>query len=234
MEEKKSNSNKTAIIIACICGGLLLLFIIFFFALPMLFVAYTGKRVVKQSDQIKQDIEEHKKKIEEKIEKFNEEDEDISSSKSMPSVDNKKKSDPEKSKYKAMCKSNTELESKIVGTYEYKGEYVDNVPDDPSDDAWATGKMAYENLTLNADKTANAKAGNMNAGGYNASGNWCVSDNKLLLFNDDCELVTLEDGSKDYPNCSPVWVYEYSLDGAKVTLTSDNNSGTTVTLSKTN
>jgi hypothetical protein len=123
----------------------------------------------------------------------------------------------------------------FVGSYSYKGEYVDivdNLDDETLNDhsTWSSGKMAYEELKINADGSAEATAGNENASGYSAKGNWHVEDNKLIIVDDECQKLIDENGDA---NCNPRWEYIYKIDGDMIYLTSNNNSITTVTLSKT-
>ena len=132
------------------------------------------------------------------------------------------------------------LIDKLIGTYSYKGEYVETAKTsggsktiNEDKDAWAKGKLAYESLTLKASGLAEVGAGNMNASGYEANGKWYISNNEIIVINDECKPIVVGKEA-DYPNCSPVWIYKYSIDNNSISITSDNNTVTTVTLTKEN
>ena len=124
--------------------------------------------------------------------------------------------------------------NKFIGSYSYEGELSDdkNVKDsDITDDAWTSGKMAYESLKLNVDGTAEAGAGNNRAGGYSAKGKWYVSNNEIIIFNELCNPIVL-DNKVEYPNCWTIWTYKYELKNDNIIITSNNNTATTVVLNK--
>ena len=137
---------------------------------------------------------------------------------------------------KPVIKDDSTINDKLIGSYSYKGEYVDIVDeldDDTLNDStiWSSGKMAYEDLKLNADGSAIAAAGNKNSGGYSANGNWYVENDKVIVVDDECQELINEHGDA---NCNPRWEYSFKIDGEKVILTSNNNTATTVTLNKVN
>lgn len=141
-------------------------------------------------------------------------------------------------KQESNCTETENLVDRLVGTYSYKGEYVETIKASGGSkainndkDAWTSGKMAYENLTLKASGLAEAGAGNMNAGGYEAKGKWYISNNEIIVTNDDCKPIVMGKEA-DYPNCSPIWIYRYSIENNNIVITSDNNTATTVTLIK--
>ena len=91
--------------------------------------------------------------------------------------------------------------------------------------------MAIEELVLNKDGTATANASNVRASGYNTKGKWYISNNEIIILNDLCE-STIIDGKVEYPNCQPIWTYEYKLDNNNIVITSKNNTLATVDLIK--
>lgn len=128
------------------------------------------------------------------------------------------------------------LIDKFIGSYSYKGEYVDKEGNADgsstvADDALTSGKMATEKLVLNSSGLAEASAGNVRAGGYSAKGKWYISNNELIINNENCT-ATVIDGKVEYPNCHPVWTYTYKIEDNKVVIISNNNSVATVTLEK--
>ena len=80
---------------------------------------------------------------------------------------------------------------------------------------------------------AEASAGNVRAGGYSAKGKWYISNNELIIVNEQCKAVAMND-EVVYPNCHEMWTYKLKEENGTVVLTSNNNSMTTVTLSKVN
>ena len=132
--------------------------------------------------------------------------------------------------------TDSNLVNLFVGTFSYKGELYDKEKDasgtdNVGDDAWTSGKMAYEKLVLNTDGLAEAEAGNVRAGGYSAKGKWYISNNELIIVNEKCT-ATVIDGKVEYPNCHSTWTYTYKIDNNKVIITSSNNTMATVDLSK--
>ena len=143
---------------------------------------------------------------------------------------------------KTDCKLYTSLVSKFIGTYTYEGEYVEeyskiyknaggeelskyeNLP---------SNATAYEKLTLKEDGTASASAGNLRAGGYEAEGEWYISNNKLIIINDKCEAAIIGD-KVEYPNCQPIWSYSYEIKNNDIVISSGNNSMDMFTLNKVN
>lgn len=130
----------------------------------------------------------------------------------------------------------TDLITKFVGTYIYQGEYVDREKNSPGNteleaDVWSSGKMAREKLELSESGHAKATASNVRAGGYAAEGNWYISNNKLIIINEECQPISI-DGKVEYPNCQPIWTYTYKLDNENIILTSSNNTMATIELKK--
>lgn len=128
--------------------------------------------------------------------------------------------------------------NKFIGVYSYKGELYDsevNATENHNIDsnAWTDGKMAYEELKLGENGIAEATAGNVRAGGYNARGKWYISNNELIIINENCKAVSI-DNEAIYPNCSPIWTYMYKNENGKIILSSNNNTMTKVDLNKIN
>ena len=126
------------------------------------------------------------------------------------------------------------LINKFIDTFSYRREYVDkeeNADGSSSleDDAWTSGKMTTEKLVLNSSGIVEASAGNVRAGGYSTKGKWYISNNELIINNENCT-ATVIDGKVEYPNCHPVWTYTYRIENNKLITTSNNNSMATVTL----
>lgn len=133
-------------------------------------------------------------------------------------------------------KCDNDLINTLVGTYTYEGEYVEKEKNASGenkleDDAYTSGKMAIEELVLNKDGTATASASNVRASGYNTKGKWYISNNEIIILNDSCN-ATVSDGKVTYPNCQPIWTYEYKLDNNNIVVTSKNNTLATVDLIK--
>ena len=127
--------------------------------------------------------------------------------------------------------SDQNIIDKLVGTYEYKGEYVDN--DENIGNEFTVEQTTYDKLKLNSSGYAEASAGNVRAGGYSAKGKWYVSNNELIIVNEQCKAVVINN-EVVYPNCHPTWTYNYKFENEKLILTSNNNSMTTVNLNKVN
>lgn len=123
----------------------------------------------------------------------------------------------------------SDIIDQIVGTYEYKGEYVDN--DANIGDDFTEEQTTYDKLTLNSSGDALASAGNVRGGGYSAEGKWYISNDELIVVNNQCK-ATVIDGEVEYPNCDPMWIYTYKIENGKIVLTSNNNSMITVNLNK--
>ena len=132
------------------------------------------------------------------------------------------------------CESSGIDLTNFIGTYTYKGEYSDisinerdkiKIPDN----AWESGKMAYETLKLESSGIAYASAGNNFASGYSVSGKWYISNEEIIVINDSCEPIIMG-GEAIYPNCRPIWKYTYRVDNGAITIISNNNTVTTVNL----
>ena len=131
-------------------------------------------------------------------------------------------------------KTDDNIINKLTGSYTYKGEYVDKDENyNVGDDALKTGKTAYEKLKLNESGYAEASAGNVRAGGYSAKGKWYISNNELIIVNEQCKAVVMND-EVVYPNCHAIWTYALKEENGTIVLISNNNSMTTVTLNKVN
>ena len=94
-------------------------------------------------------------------------------------------------------------------------------------------ELIYEEVKLNSSGYAEARGGNVCAGGYSAKGKWYISNNELIIINEECQPVII-DGKIEYPNCTPIWTYTYEIDNEKVILKSGNNSMEAVILNKVN
>lgn len=119
-----------------------------------------------------------------------------------------------------------ELMKKLVGTYSYKGEYVDKVEDEKfvvEDDAFEKGKMSIEKLILNIDGTAKAESSTIRGSGYKAMGSWSINENKIIIINDECKPIMI-DGKEEYPNCKMQFEYEYTVNNSDVVIVSLNNT----------
>lgn len=134
-------------------------------------------------------------------------------------------------------KEDINLINSLVGSYTYKGEYVninDSDLDNIKNDAYTSGKMATEYLKLDASGKATCDAGNLRSGSYNAKGNWYISNDEIIVINDDCKPIGFDNTNNivNYPNCQPIWYYKYKIENGKAVITSTNNGEATVTLNK--
>lgn len=152
---------------------------------------------------------------------------------------NKVDNDPKQNISNNNCdKTGDNIINKLIGSYTYKGEYVDEEMNKPGEDftdndAFTSGKMTYEELKLDDSGYAEASAGNVRASGYNAKGKWYVSNNELIIVNEQCQAVVINN-EVAYPNCNPIWTYTLKEENGTLVLTSNNNSMTTITLNKVN
>ncbi len=129
--------------------------------------------------------------------------------------------------------SNIDLINKLVGTYSYKGKYVDNEKD--IGENFQIEETIYDEVVLNQSGEAEAKAGSVRAGGYTAKGKWYISNDEIIIINSNCHSYYIsenDDKKCEYPNCSPIWIYKYKLENDVVTITSINNTMNTMTLEK--
>lgn len=132
----------------------------------------------------------------------------------------------------------------FVGKYSYEGEFAKLFDNEGeyigSGEPIVTtlsdanmGKMAVESLELDASGIAYAKALNKGSDAYEATGKWYISDNKIIIINTNCEPQSSIDSEEvEYPNCEPIWYYEYKVENNKLTLSSENNTMAKVELTK--
>lgn len=127
---------------------------------------------------------------------------------------------------------------KLVGTYEYKGSLVDEEKnssgkDFNDEDAWKLGKMTEEKLILDKDGTATADYSNVRGSGGDAKGNWYISQDKIIIINDNCNPV-IKNEKIVYPNCKKLWTYTYKVLENNIVIESNNSFLATITLNKIN
>ena len=119
--------------------------------------------------------------------------------------------------------------TKLINTYSYKGKYVDNKQEIPEDTP--AKEMIYDKLTLNSDGTAEAEAGVVHGGGYSAKGKWYISEDEIIILNEECKATIIEN-KIEYPNCNPTWTYKYKVENNNIVITSSNNTMENITLNK--
>ena len=130
------------------------------------------------------------------------------------------------------------LINEFTGIYTYKGEYVEKYKNASGEELskyenLPSNATAYEKLILNEDGTASANAGNLRAGGYSAEGKWYISNNEIIIINDECKATIIGD-KVEYPNCSQVWSYLFEINNNDIVISSKNNTMDKVILNKTN
>ena len=125
--------------------------------------------------------------------------------------------------------TNTDLISKLVGTYSYKGKYVDSTED--IGENFDIKDTIYDELVLNSSGEAEAKAGSVRAGGYTAKGKWYISKDEIIILNEECTPTSI-DNNVEYINCSPKWIYKYKIENDTITVTSINNTMESMVLEK--
>ena len=99
-----------------------------------------------------------------------------------------------------------ELYSKFVGKYEYDGKEAGS---------------SYHKLEILSNGTYTYSYGMHNGSGYNASGNYSISANKIYLFNDKCNIAIVGNECM-YPNCDNLIELNYSIINNEINI-SDNN-----------
>lgn len=96
-----------------------------------------------------------------------------------------------------------EFISKFVGKYEYDGI-------EPG--------SSYHKLEIFSDGKYIYSTGMYNGGAYTANGNYSISENKIYLFNDRCNIANL-DGECIYPNCQKIIELDYTYnDSGEITI----------------
>ena len=95
---------------------------------------------------------------------------------------------------------------KIAGKYEYDGK---------------TPGSYYYKLELLENGTYTYSYGMHNGGGYNAKGNYALSNNKIYLFNDNCNIAVMGNECV-YPNCEKIIELSYNVENNKISIKVEN------------
>lgn len=114
----------------------------------------------------------------------------------------------------------TNLFTKLLGTYSYKGKYVDSKEEIPENITFE--ETVYNELILNSSGEAEAKAGSVRGSGSTAKGKWYISNDKIIILNEKCTPSILN-GEVEYVNCQPTWTYTYKIEDNKVIISSNSN-----------
>jgi hypothetical protein len=97
---------------------------------------------------------------------------------------------------------------KFYGKWEYLYEY-----EEPK------GCKDFQNLELKKDGTYTYSAGSNCAGAWEAKGKYAISQNKIYLYNDNCE-ISLVDNECIYPNCTKIEELNYTEKNGEISITS--------------
>lgn len=116
--------------------------------------------------------------------------------------------------------NDTDIFTKLVGTYSYKGKYVDSKEEIPENITFE--ETVYNELILNSSGEAEAKAGSVRGSGSTAKGKWYISNDKIIILNEKCTPSILN-GEVEYVNCQPTWTYTYKIEDNKVIISSNSN-----------
>ena len=114
-----------------------------------------------------------------------------------------------------------DLITKLVGTYSYKGKYVDNEKE--IGENFDIKDTIYDEVILSSTGEAEAKSGSVRAGGYTAKGKWYISKEEIIILNEECTPESIDD---------PRWIYKYKIENDTITLSSINNTMESMTLEK--
>lgn len=96
-----------------------------------------------------------------------------------------------------------EFMSLFVGKYNYEKVYEDIDCKD------------YMNLEINSDGTYTYSSGGNCSSGADAQGKYAISNDKIYLFNDNCNISNV-DGECMYVNCTSVYEFDYIIIDGKV------------------
>lgn len=81
---------------------------------------------------------------------------------------------------------------------------------------------SFESFELSEDGTYTYQGGETCGSGQNAIGKYSIGKDKIYLFNDNCKIVSIGD-SCEYPNCSPIFEFNYTIANDEVKIFTDNN-----------
>lgn len=101
--------------------------------------------------------------------------------------------------------NNKNIISKFAGSYQY-GEKINDSQCNGTNKLDGT---SYHYLELKSDGSYTYQYGTNCGGGESATGNYAINNNKIYLFNDNCE-IALIDNQCTYPNCNKTIELNYS------------------------
>lgn len=105
----------------------------------------------------------------------------------------------------------------------FAGKYEDENITDVEDQINEDRCKSYVNFELNEDGTYSYEGGESCGNVQTITGNYSIGKDKIYLFNDKCKVINIGD-SCDYPNCSPIYEFNYNITNNEIEIYTTNNT----------